>query len=446
MIRLQPSEGEGARMHDRMRSLFPICRSITGDGVRETLRRIGGEIPLKIVEVPTGTAVFDWTVPKEWNIRGAWILDPAGRRIVDFRDSNLHVVGYSIPVRRRISKGELEKHLHSDPEHPDWIPYRTSYYREDWGFCLADRQRRSLPEGEYEICIDSTLEPGSLTYGECFIRGAEENEVLVSVHVCHPSLGNDNLSGITVAVSLARILAAAPRRRSYRFLFIPGTIGSITWLARNEERAARIRHGLVLAGVGDPGAATYKRSRRGDASIDRAVAHVLRTSGRPHEIRAFSPYGYDERQYGSPGFDLPVGCLMRTPFGEYPQYHTSADDLDFVRPEALEDSLRVCLETFEILEGDRTYLNLSPKCEPQLGRRGLYGSIGGSPDGGDDRMALLWTLNLSDGRHSLLEIGERSGMPFASIAHAAERLVEAGLLREIEPGSAPRAEEKGRMP
>jgi aminopeptidase-like protein len=293
---------------------------------------------------------------------------------------------------------------------------------------MSDRQLRALPEGEYEVMIDASLEDGSLTYGECYLAGSEEAEVLVSCHVCHPSLANDNLSGIAVATQLARVLGEGQRRFSYRFLFIPGTIGSITWLARNQELTPRIRHGLVLTCVGDPGPSTYKRSRRGDAEIDLAVEHVLRHSGLPYELQDFFPYGYDERQYCSPGFDLPVGCLMRTPHGRFPEYHTSADDLELIRPEHLEDTLGKALAVFDLLESNRRYRNLSPFGEPQLGRRGLYGAIGGESDRRTEEMAILWVLNQSDGSRSLLDIATRADMPFEVIARAAQRLIEHQLL------------------
>ncbi|HEX4498849.1 MAG TPA: DUF4910 domain-containing protein [Thermoanaerobaculia bacterium] len=407
---------------------YPICRSLTGDGVRRTLAMIGERIPLEIHEVPTGTQVFDWTVPREWNIRDAWIKDPSGRKVVDFQEHNLHVLGYSVPVHARLPLSELKKHLFSLPDKPDLIPYRTSYYKEAWGFCLRHRTLEALPEGEYEVRIDSTLADGSLAYGECLLPGDSEREVLLSTHVCHPSLCNDNLSGIAVMTWLARALQARPRRRySYRFLFIPGTIGSITWLARNE---VRIDHGLVAANLGDPGAFHYKKSRRGTAEIDRAVLSVLR--GQPFGVEEFVPFGYDERQYGSPGFDLAVGSLTRTPYGRYPEYHTSADDLDFVKPEALEGSLRTYLAVMDVLEGNRRYLNLNPKCEPQLGRRGLYRTIGGDESGRELELALLWVLNLSDGSYDLMSIADRAGMSFAAIREAADALLEVGLLREIE--------------
>ena len=410
--------------------LYPLCRSITGDGLLKTLDRLGRLVPLERHEVASGTRVFDWTVPNEWNIRDAWIKDASGQRVVDFRESSLHVVNYSTPVRARMPLAELRPHLHTLPERPDWIPYRTSYYTETWGFCLSQRQLDPLPEGEYEVCIDSTLAPGHLSYGECHLPGRTTDEVLISSHVCHPSLANDNLAGATVAAFLARSLAGVPLRYSYRFLFIPGTIGSITWLAHNQATVGRIKAGLVLACLGDPGAPTYKRSRRGDSAIDRTVEHVLRSRGGELRIRDFSPYGYDERQYCSPGFDLPVGCLTRTPHGEYAEYHTSADDLTLVRPASLADSLDLTLAIVRALEADRTYLNQNPRCEPQLGKRGLYRALGGLRDSGVDEMAMLWVLNLSDGRHRLLEIAERSGYPFGVVQRTAEMLAEHGLLAE----------------
>ncbi|WP_436758532.1 DUF4910 domain-containing protein [Streptosporangium sp. V21-05] len=422
--------GEGREMHALVERLYPLCRSITGDGVRRTLEIIGESLGLQVREVPTGTQVLDWTVPREWNIRDAYVKDASGNRVVDFGASNLHVVGYSVPVSATMTLDELRGHLHTLPEQPDLVPYRTSYYAETWGFCLAHDTLEGLPDGPYEVMIDSTLADGHLTYGEHVVPGRVAEEVLVSCHVCHPSLANDNLAGIAVAVRLARRLAGADPWYTYRFLFAPGTIGAIAWLARNRERAGRIRHGLVLACAGDRGPLTYKRSRRGDAGIDRAVRHVLRSSGRPHTVVDFSPYGYDERQFCSPGFDLPVGSLTRTPYAGYPEYHTSADDPAFVSPEAMADTLETCWEVTRVLEDDRAYLNLSPYGEPQLGRRGLYGSLGGRSDTKEAQMAMLWVLNLSDGRHSLLDIAERSDLPFGAVAEAARALRGSGLLKE----------------
>jgi aminopeptidase-like protein len=420
----------GEQMHALVERLYPICRSITGDGVRQTLEVIAEALPLQIHEVPTGTPVLDWEIPKEWSIRGAHLTDPTGRRVVDFADSNLHVVGYSVPVDEVLPLTELQHHLHSLPDQPDLVPYRTSYYQEAWGFCLSQRVRDSLPDGDYRVVIDSTLADGSLTYGECLIPGQVAQEVLISCHICHPSLANDNLAAIAVAIELGRRLAADKPYYSYRFVFAPGTIGAITWLARNAETIPLIRHGLVLACAGDRGSLTYKRSRRGDADVDGAVAHVLSTSGRPHSLIDFSPYGYDERQFCSPGFDLPVGCLTRTPYGAYPEYHTSGDNPDLVSGEAMVDTLETVREVLAVLEGDRRYLNASPYGEPQLGRRGLYESLGGRSDTQQAQLAMLWVLNLSDGRHSLLEIAERSSLPFATVRVAADALVAAALLKE----------------
>jgi aminopeptidase-like protein len=420
----------GEAMHRLATDLYPICRSITGRGVRETLRRLQAQIPLVLSEVPTGTEVFDWSVPREWSISDAYVKNSAGERVIDFKKSNLHVLGYSIPVRARMPLAELRPHLITIPEQPDAVPYRTSYYTERWGFCLAHDQLLAMPDGEYDVCIESSLEPGHLTYGECYLEGESKDEVLISTHICHPSLANDNLSGIALATFLAQRLRTVSRRHSYRFLFIPGTIGSITWLALNEPHLGRIKHGLVLANVGDAGHLTYKKSRRGNADIDRAVVNVLRRSGAVHGVREFVPYGYDERQFCSPGIDLPVGCLSRTPNGEFPEYHTSKDDLTFLRAASLADSLECCLAIVRVLEGDRVYVNQSPKGEPQLGRRGLYRGFGGSMDARAREMALLWVLNLSDGRHSLLDISDRSGVDFDTLRGAADALLQHDLLKE----------------
>jgi aminopeptidase-like protein len=423
----------GAEIYDLVSDLYPICRSITGDGVRETLRRVDQRLSLSISEVPSGTKVFDWTVPREWNIRDAWIANARGERMVDFRQSNLHVMSYSVPFRGRVSLAELRRHLHTLPDHPGWIPYRTSYYTEAWGFCVTFDQLQQLTDPEYDACIDSSLEDGHLTYGECYLPGEVEDECLLSCHVCHPSLCNDNLSGIALGVFLGRWLQNLPGRRlSYRLLFSPGTIGPITWLALNQDKLGAIRHGLVLTGVGGPGPLVYKRSRLGTATIDRAACHVLRHSSEAGEVRDFVPYGYDERQYCSPGINLPVGRLSRTPYEEYPEYHTSADNLDFVTPERLEGSYRACQSILNVLEREGTYLSCNPMCEPQLGRRGLYGSSGGG-GGRSSELAMLWVLNLSDGGHSLLDIADRSGLPFESVHAAAARLLDATLLRQIDP-------------
>ena len=418
----------GAELHALVERLYPICRSITGDGVRQTLDIIGEHIALERHEVPTGTAVLDWTIPQEWNIRDAYVAAPDGSRVIDFQESNLHVVGYSVPVNERMPLSELREHLHTLPDQPSWVPYRTSYYAPAWGFCLAQEKLDALPDGEYDVVIDSTLADGSLTYGEHVVPGRVTDEVIVSCHVCHPSLANDNLAGIAVAVSLAQQLALTQPHYTYRFLFMPGTIGSITWLARNASRIEKVRHGLVLACAGDPGSLTYKKSRRDDAEIDRVMQHVLRS--REHRVVDFSPYGYDERQFCSPGFNLGVGSLTRTPYAGYPEYHTSADNPGFVSPAAMEDTLGALRDAFGVLDRNRRYVNLSPYGEPQLGKRGLYDSLGGRSDAKQAQMAMLWVLNLSDGEHSLLDIAERAGLPFDIVDVAARALHDAGLVKE----------------
>jgi aminopeptidase-like protein len=409
-------------------SLYPICRSITGNGVRETLQVLARHIKMGVHEVPTGTQVFDWTIPREWNIRDAYIKNARGDKIVDLAKSNLHVVSYSTPVRKHLPLAELKTHIHTLPEQPDLIPYRTSYYSENWGFCMAHRQFEKLGEEIYEAVIDSSLEDGFLTYGEYLHEGQTEEEFLFSAHVCHPSLANDNCSGLALLAHLAKRLSRIKTRYSYRFLFAPGTIGSIAWLARNEDKIHSIKHGLVLSMVGDGGGPTYKKSRRGDARIDRAAIHVLAHSGLTPAVLDFSPYGYDERQYCSPAFDLPVGLFQRSKFGSIPQYHTSADNLDFIRPEYLAQSYRLIALTLDVIENDAGFLNTVPKCEPQLGKRGLYDAIGGHKDVAASSMAMLWVLNLSDGAHSLLDIAERADLPFAIVRSTAELLHEHGLL------------------
>jgi len=419
----------GIEMRELMEEIFPLCRSITGDGVRETLQSVGRRLPLQIHEVPSGTPVLDWHVPDEWNLRDAFI-GRDGRRIVDFKASNLHVVSYSEPIRAELRLDELRPHLHSLPERPAWIPYRTSYYTRAWGFCLSHEELERLPDGLYEVVVDSTLEPGSLTYGECVLPGTSSDEVILTTHVCHPSMANDNATGIAVLTSLGRMLADHPRTLTYRLLFIPGTIGSITWLAHNEDALSQVTGGLALACLGDSAPLTYKRSRRGDALVDRAAAHVLGRGGTGRVVD-FVPWGWDERQFNTPGFDLPFGSLSRSREGEYPEYHSSADDLALVGDEQLVGALSTVLGILDIVESDRTYLNLVPKGEPQLGKRGLYPKTGGAAVE-DEQLALLWTLNLSDGDHSLLDIAERSRLTFATIRSAADRLRDAGLLADVE--------------
>lgn len=421
----------GKNMYELIEKAYPICRSITGNGVRDTLRIIKEFIPIEIHEVPTGTKAFDWTIPKEWNIHDAYVLDPKGKKIIDFKKSNLHVLSYSVPIKKNISLTELKSHLHYLPDHPDVIPYLTSYYKEEWGFCIAYNQFQRLEDGEYEVCIDSTLEEGSLTYGEYFIKGEKKDEFLITCYVCHPSLCNDNLSGTVLVTFLAKYLTSLPTRYSYRFLFIPETIGAITWLYQNEHKLSDIKYGLVATCVGDSGISTYKKSRRGDAIIDKAVIHCLKHSATEYKIVDFFPSGSDERQFCSPAFDLPVGSLMRTMYGQFPEYHTSADNLEFVTKEHLADSFYKYISVIRVIEHNKVYMNLNPKCEPQLGKRGLYRMIGGQKKGGIDEIALFWVLNLSDGKNSLLDIAEKSGLEFEMIKKASDALMTANLLKEL---------------
>ena len=422
----------GDEIYSLVRELYPICRSITGDGIRETLRILGRDLPMVVTEVASGTPVLDWVVPNEWNIRDAFIADSAGNRIVDFRKSNLHVVGYSTPVSNLMSFEALRPHLHTIPERPDTIPYRTSYYKETWGFCMAHRQLEAMADTEYHVTIDATLEPGSLTLGEIVVPGSSADEVLISAHVCHPSLCDDNLSGIAVAAVLARQLIAGPTpRHTFRFVFAPATIGAITWLAHHRDTVDRIEHGLTLTCLGDDQPFTYKRSVRGNAAVDRAAAVALTACGVDHEVIDFFPYGYDERQYGSPGFRLPVGSLMRARHGTFPEYHTSEDDLDFVSAPRLAESLAVVRRIIDVIDRDRTVENLAPWGEPQLGRRGLYRAVGGT-NLPDLEFAMLWVLNQSDGQTSLLDIAERSHVDHSVLVAASHLLEEHGLVREVD--------------
>lgn len=426
----------GWEIYDLAAEIYPICRSITGDGVRETLGCLRRHVALKIHEVPSGSPAFDWTVPKEWNIRDAYIKNARGERVLDFQTCNLHVVSYSTPIHGYLRLDELKPHIFTLPEQPDLIPYRTSYYKESWGFCMAHNRLQMLPDGIYEVLIDSTLEDGSLTYGEYLHPGETEEEILLSAHVCHPSLANDNCSGLALLTRLAEQLATLRTRYTYRFIFAPGTIGAIVWLSRNEHLVSRIAHGLILSCVGDCGGPTYKKSRRGDSAIDRAMAHVLHHAAPAARLVDFFPYGYDERQYCSPGFNLPVGLFQRSQFATFPEYHTSGDNLDLIRPEHLASSYRMIVTALDVLEQDGYMQSLNPKCEPQLGKRGLYSSTGGQNRDPDPAMAMLWVLSLSDGNHSLLDIAKRAGVPFEVIYEASLRL-ESERLVERAAGQAP---------
>ncbi|MGH8143187.1 MAG: DUF4910 domain-containing protein [Steroidobacteraceae bacterium] len=424
-------------LHSFASQLYPICRSITGAGVRRTLALIGERVPLVLREVPSGSRVFDWEVPLEWNIDSACILDPHGEPVVAFEDHNLHIVSYSEPVQQSLELEQLLPRLHTLPDEPDWIPYRTSYYQRSWGFCLPHRRLLQLRPGRYHARVHSRLRTGSLTYGEWYLPGRSRREVLLFTHVCHPSLANDNASGMALLPALARWLASAPRRYSYRAVFAPGTIGSLCWLRANERRLGRVAHGLVLGLLGDPAPLTYKSSRRGDCEIDRVAAYVLADPVFGGSTIPFEPYGYDERQLCSPGFNLPVGRLTRSVNGGYRQYHSSADDLALIQPTALGQSLEACKRILSVLEDNRRWVGTRPKGEPRLGKRGLYRPTGGASPAQREQ-ALLWILNQADGGPALLDIAARSGLRFDELAAAATELAQAKLLREARPAAAAR--------
>lgn len=419
-----------------MAEMYPICRSITGDGVRRTLDVIEKTVPLIRHEVPSGTAAFDWDVPREWNIRDAWVAESDGRRVIDFREHNLHVVNYSTPVRATLTLAELQPHLHSLPDQPDVIPYRTSYYRDQWGFCLRHRDRERLGPGPFDVVIDSDLSPGHLTYAECIVPGSGAGEAIVYTHTCHPSLANDNLTGMAVASLLAQALGEGRPRLTWRFVFGPGTIGSLTWLSRNEDVLPRVVGGLVIGSLGDAGPLTYKRSRQGRSATDRIAERVLADSPAQSRIVEFEPYGYDERQFCSPGFDLPIGRLTRSPNSAYPQYHTSADDLSFVQRGPLAESIRVLARMISLIDANRSLQNLSPKGEPRLGKRGLFNTVGGTAPGQFEH-ALLWVLSLSDGRHDLAAMATRSGLSAELLDRAATALEAVELVRTTDSSSVP---------
>ncbi len=421
----------GKQLYSVIERLYPICRSITGDGVRETLSVVSKHIPLKVYEIPSGTKVYDWEIPPEWNIKDAWIKNSKGEKIVDFKKSNLHVLNYSTPVFKEVTLEELKGHLSTLPDQPDKIPYKTSYYTRNWGFSMSHNQFVTLEEGNYQVMIDSTLNSGSLTYGEYFIQGKTTDEVLISTHICHPSLCNDNLSGIAISTFIAKTLSALNLRYSYRFLFIPTTIGSIAWLSTHEKEIDKVKYGLVLTLLGDPGKFNYKKSRIGNAEIDRIVENTLKQTVSSFGIIEFYPYGYDERQFCSPGINLPMGRLTRTPHNEFPEYHNSGDNLEFVRPDKLAESYELVHTIIDAIEGNKTFINLNPKGEPQFGKRMVYESMAEKSKNRELQMAMLWVLNMSDGINSLLDISERAGIKFSLIQKASNALLKVNLLKEL---------------
>jgi aminopeptidase-like protein len=389
--------------------LWPICRSISGDGLRESLRILNEVMPMNMVEVPSGKTVFDWTVPKEWNVRDAYIITPDGKKIADFKTNNLHLVNYSSPINKEVSWEDLKNHLHTVPEIPEAIPYITTYYRENWGFCISQKEYNTLShEGQYKVFIDSTLEDGHLTYGECVLKGSSDEEIFFSTYLCHPSMANNELSGPLALSFLYKEIAAMPTRRyTYRFLIAPETIGVIAFLAdKGEYLKKHMQAGYVLTCVGDPGNFTYKRSKRKTSAADRAAEHILKHSGKNHRVIEFSVGGSDERQYCSPGFNLPVGSLMRTPYQQYKEYHTSLDDKNFISFEALEETVKMYSDIVKLLELNEKYYNVVSHCEPQLGKRGLYPSGINPLFNRDELHRRLHFLSFADGEKDLIEIAE----------------------------------------
>lgn len=403
-------QNELERYFDR---LWPITRSLTGNGNRESLTILSEIIPIEQHEVPSGTVCFDWTVPPEWNIREAWIKDSKGRIIVNFLDNNLHILGYSVPFSGTLNLTELKKHLYSLPNQPDLIPYLTSYYRERWGFCITHHQLETLQEDEYNVYIDSTLDPaGHMTVGDLLIVGETKDEVLLSTYICHPSMANNELSGPLVASFVGRELLKRKLRYSYRLVFAPETIGSIYYLSKwGEHFQKNLKAGFIITTAGDPGNFTYKRSRPSTALCDRAAEAVLRTRGEAFTVEDFFPMGSDERQYGSPGFNLPVGSLMRTRYGKYKEYHTSADNKQFISFEALEETIRVYLQVIDLIENNFRWKSIMPYCEPQLGKRGLYPDLGSQKEKDNFVETMMWVLNLSDGHHDTIDMVMKSGKP-----------------------------------
>jgi aminopeptidase-like protein len=399
--------------------------------VRQSLEIIKTHLPeMKIEAIPSGEKVLDWEVPNEWNIREAWIKDPEGNKIVDFRQNNLHVMGYSVPVSETLTLDELKTKLYTIPEHPDFIPYRTSYYKPDWGFCITQNLLDTLKPGNYEVLIDSDIKPGVLNYGELYLPGETDQEFLLSCYICHPSMANDSLSGVGLLTEIAKSLKQKDNHYSYRFLFIPETIGSITWLAKNRNNVEKIKFGLVATCLGDPGSFTYKKSRQSTAEIDRISGYVLENSGYSYIIEDFFPFGSDERQYCSPGFNLPMGSLMRSRYSKFKEYHTSADNLDFITPKALGETFSIYMKVIEIAETNFKYKNLKPYGEPALGKRGLYKNERVQADFPRLQQAYIWVLNYSDESHDLLDIAEKSGLSYEIIADAAKVLESHELLNK----------------
>lgn len=419
----------GRNMYELAGRLFPICRSITGNGFRQSLEMIREIVPeMQVCEIPSGTQVFDWTVPKEWNIRGGWIKNLQGETIIDFKDCNLHVMGYSIPVHQTISREELLAHVYTQPEQPEWIPYVTSYYKERWGFCMSERQKQSLTDAEYEVCIDSTLEDGHLTYGEVVLPGETDDEIFFSTYLCHPSMANNELSGPCVQTEIIKYLKQlAHRRFTYRLIFIPETIGSITYLSRNLDVLQRhVKAGFVLSCVGDDRTYSMVSTKYEDTLADRVLNNVLKFHYPDYIRYSFMQRASDERQYGSAGVDLPVCAFCRSKYHEYPEYHTSADNMDLISPEGLSGAYEVMAKVINALENNYFY-QMQCKCEPQLGKRGLYPTVSQKGTKGDARYIQDF-IAYADGRNDLIGISNILDIPVDKLIPIKDQLMEHHLL------------------
>lgn len=445
-----------------LRRLFPICRSITGDGLRTTLNLLRQMTDFSLTEVPSGAVCYDWIVPDEWNVRDAYIADSKGRRVIDFKFNNVHLVNYSIPFEGTLTFDELVPHLHTLPDLPNAIPYRTTYYNHTWGFCLTHEQFQKLDKKEkYHVLVDATLAPGNLTYGEALLPGtlrepqggASGQEYLISTYVCHPSLANDNLSGVVLWTLLLAEIRKRQLRHSYRFVIAPETIGALAYIARNEDTVRGLSGGLVATTVAGPGRFGYKSTWRGDSVIDRAVRLTFKELRLDYVEYPFEVNGSDERQYSSPGLRVPVGTICKDKYYEYPYYHTSLDNLDFISAENLVETLKLYLLAIEKLEQNRTYRSLNPIGEPILGKRGLYPQMGGAIKQkavsaefhaergyvvdagnilyGNELDAIRWVLFYADGQTPLLEVAEQTGLPMKQLHQVAEKLKATGLLEEV---------------
>lgn len=419
-------------MYKLLERLFPICRSITGNGVRKTLKILGEHVPLNISEYPSRKKCFDWVIPDEWNISSAWIRDEKNRKIIDFAENNLHVLGYSEPISMTLSLSELKKHLYTDPSRPDVIPYRTSYYERRWGFCMSQKQLESLKEGKYKVQINSVLKPGKLTLAEAFLPGKSRKEIFFSCYLCHPSLANDSLSGVVLTAKLYEYLKNRGNNHySYRFIFVPETIGAIVYLHRNRNTVkSRTYCGMVITCVGDPGEYNYKKTRQGNHPLDRIAENVLKHNVNKYKSHDFFLPGSDERQYSSPGFNLPVGSLMRSFYG-LPSYHSSADNLQNVTSGALEETFGIYSKIIEGIEADFRYENQNPYCEPFLSKYGLYETVGAKMDSNKYIKKTLSILNFSDGNHSLIDIAEKTGFCITDLLENLRILQQKKLLKRF---------------